>query len=356
MSDKDKTPSVKLPSARDISRTDFTPHGINRGRGSLKRPANKADLRKKRLVQTGAGVLVVALASGVGFGAYAMTRPEKDFSVSGKFGAAPTVKFPEVAPFAKSTVEKVISGGGAQLKKGETAYLDFATWQWTGAKKFEPQAKYKEQPATPSKVGESTGFKVLDDALTKATIGTRLLLTVKVADLGEAAQSMPLKKTDSLVFVIDVVTKQTPVTGAQAAQTDKKLPNVVAPKKEGEAPKIEIPKGADAPKELIVKTLVQGTGPVVTKGQQLVANYAGNIWRTNKEFDSSWTRGQGPATFEIGTGKVVSGWDKALVGQKAGSRVLIVIPPAEGYKDGNPDAGIKKDDVLVFVVDVLAGL
>ena len=45
----------------------------------------------------------------------------------------------------------------------------------------------------------------------------------------------------------------------------------------------------------------------------------------------------------------------ALVGQKVGSRVLVVVPPSEGYgKDGNQQAGIKGTDTLVFVVDILA--
>ena len=59
--------------------------------------------------------------------------------------------------------------------------------------------------------------------------------------------------------------------------------------------------------------------------------------------------------FVIGKGQVITGWDKALVGQKVGSRVLVVVPPSEGYgKDGNQQAGIKGTDTLVFVVDILA--
>src|SRR6185503_18862226 len=53
-------------------------------------------------------------------------------------------------------------------------------------------------------------------------------------------------------------------------------------------------------------------------------------------------------------GRVVPGWDKGLVGKKVGSRVLLVLPPAEGYgEQGNPDAGITKDDTLLFVVDIV---
>ncbi len=40
-----------------------------------------------------------------------------------------------------------------------------------------------------------------------------------------------------------------------------------------------------------------------------------------------------------------------------GSRVLLVIPPADGYgKAGNSSAGIKGTDTLVFVVDILGAV
>jgi peptidylprolyl isomerase len=54
-------------------------------------------------------------------------------------------------------------------------------------------------------------------------------------------------------------------------------------------------------------------------------------------------------------GQVIPGWDKGLVGQTVGSRVLLVIPPADGYGSaGSPQANIKGTDTLVFVVDILA--
>jgi peptidylprolyl isomerase len=69
-------------------------------------------------------------------------------------------------------------------------------------------------------------------------------------------------------------------------------------------------------------------------------------------FDSSWESGS-PATFEIGTGAVIPGWDEGLVDQTVGSQVLLVIPPAKGYPKGSPDGSIKPTDTLVFVVDIL---
>ncbi len=358
MSDNEKTPGVKLPSARDISRTDFTPHGINRGKGSLKRPANKAELRKKRLRQTGVTVLVLAVIAGVAGGAYALTRPERDFKISGAFNKDPKVTFPEVEPYTVSRTEQLIKGTGEQLKTGDTAYINFETYQWTGAKKHEEKsstyAKDGDGPAA-LPVGSDqggSGFKELDEAIKDARIGDRYLVTMPVKELGDTAAETGLKASDNVVFVIDVVTKQYPVTGEMAKQDDAKLPEVTKPKKDGEAPGIEVP-DADPPKELTVKTLIEGSGPAVQKGQKLAAHYKGVIWG-GKEFDSSYANGE-PASFQIGTGAVIPGWDKALVGVKAGSRVLLSIPPADGYGEkGNESAGIKGTDTLVFVVDILA--
>jgi len=80
----------------------------------------------------------------------------------------------------------------------------------------------------------------------------------------------------------------------------------------------------------------------------------GAIYASGTVFDSSWSRGV-PVTFSIGTGDVIPGWDSGLVGQPVGSRVLMVIPPAQGYgAEGNSSAGISGTDTLVFVVDILA--
>jgi peptidylprolyl isomerase len=122
----------------------------------------------------------------------------------------------------------------------------------------------------------------------------------------------------------------------------------------GEKPKVTVAKGSKPPKTLKSDVLSQGNGPVVKKGDLLVADYLGEVYKTGKVFDNSYDR-HVPAAFPIGTGSVIPGWDKTLVGLKAGSRVLLSIPPKQGYgKKGNPQAGIKGTDTLVFVVDVIA--
>ena len=119
----------------------------------------------------------------------------------------------------------------------------------------------------------------------------------------------------------------------------------------GDKPVLTFPEGG-APTGLQVQVLEEGSGPVVTAGRTIVVNYLGQVW-DGDIFDTSYDRGE-TIKFPIGTGAVIGGWDKGLVGQTVGSRVLLSVPPEHGYgMRGVPQAGIGGTDTLVFVVDVV---
>lgn len=115
----------------------------------------------------------------------------------------------------------------------------------------------------------------------------------------------------------------------------------------------------DAPNELMIALLKAGNGAVVQEGDSVVLNYTGILWGEKETFDSSWDDGA-PATLVAAdftttddqTG-VVPGFAQALIGQKVGSQVLVVIPPEFGYPAGSAPANIGEDATLVFVFDVL---
>jgi peptidylprolyl isomerase len=96
--------------------------------------------------------------------------------------------------------------------------------------------------------------------------------------------------------------------------------------------------------------LIQGAGDVVAEGATIVVNYEGVNWNTGEVFDSSFDRGS-PATF--GTAEVIAGFRDGLVGQKIGSRVIIIIPSDLGYGDAGSGELIKGGDTILFVVDIL---
>jgi peptidylprolyl isomerase len=120
----------------------------------------------------------------------------------------------------------------------------------------------------------------------------------------------------------------------------------------GTKPTLTFPTGSPST-SLQVKVLSQGKGPVIASGELMIADYLGQIWH-GKVFDNSYDRKQ-PIATPIGTGQVIKGWDTGLVGKRVGSRVLLVVPPADGYGSaGQSSAGIKGTDTLAFVVDIVS--
>ncbi|MEU6773972.1 FKBP-type peptidyl-prolyl cis-trans isomerase [Streptomyces sp. NPDC046759] len=130
------------------------------------------------------------------------------------------------------------------------------------------------------------------------------------------------------------------------------LPAITAGTKFGEKPTVA--KGPGEPsKDLAVKTVIAGSGRTVVENDFVQANYLGQIWSTGKVFDNSYDKGR-PLILQLAQGTVIDGWRYALTGKKTGSRVQIAVPPAYGYgKSGEPQAGIKGTDTLVFVIDVI---
>lgn len=121
----------------------------------------------------------------------------------------------------------------------------------------------------------------------------------------------------------------------------------------GTTPVLEFPEGA-APAGLQIVELSAGDGPLVRKGDTVTVNYHGVVWGKTKPFDSSFDRHQ-PASFGIGVGQVIRGWDQSVPGHTVGSRLLVSIPPEYGYGSrGVPQAGISGGDTLVFVIDIIS--
>ena len=115
-----------------------------------------------------------------------------------------------------------------------------------------------------------------------------------------------------------------------------------------------MPKGAP-PKNLVVQPLVEGAGRDGGRGRPLGVPVRRRRSGADGR-DVRLVRGSA-ASRELHRSarqQVIPGWDNGLIGQTVGSRVLLVVPPDDGYGTaGNPQAGIKGTDTLVFVVDIL---
>ena len=117
----------------------------------------------------------------------------------------------------------------------------------------------------------------------------------------------------------------------------------------GSDPVISIPNGRPDGK-LEVSTVIQGHGPVVRPKDYVLLNVEGKVWAGNRLVVDSFTDRQ-PQGLPLST--AMPAW-RRLAGQRVGSRVMMVVPPRDGFgPGGNPQANIMGSDTLVFVFDVV---
>jgi FKBP-type peptidyl-prolyl cis-trans isomerase FkpA len=103
-----------------------------------------------------------------------------------------------------------------------------------------------------------------------------------------------------------------------------------------------------------------GKGPEVVAGDEVEVHYVGRLggtrlsdWLgTGKEFDSSRSR-NAPATFKIGAGQLIRGWDIGMIGLKAGGVRKLIIPSSEAYGSKGIPPMIPPNATLIFEVEVL---
>ncbi|MFI6297358.1 FKBP-type peptidyl-prolyl cis-trans isomerase [Nonomuraea sp. NPDC050790] len=268
--------------------------------------------------------------------------------VAGNLNAKPTVTFPSGTPAAKSSFEVINAGTGPAIKSGDKLIVNLTVYDWDGkSNAFQGSSYDSKQPETIA-IDQQLP-KVLQDGFVKVKHGGRLL-AVMAADAAPQQQQQQAQPTK--VFVLDVVGgAPVPLKSATGEETKESIKGVKVVNPGGEkAPTLTTKTGDKPSKELVVKTVIKGTGKPVAANQTLDVHYTGKIWGTDKQFDSSWERGQ-PANFPLSG--VIQGWQKGLVGVPVGSRVVMSIPPDLGY-GAQEQNGIPANSTLVFVVDVLA--
>lgn len=117
-------------------------------------------------------------------------------------------------------------------------------------------------------------------------------------------------------------------------------------------PKIKAHKGP-APKRLVIREIVKGTGPKAKSGDVLTVNYVGALYSNGKVFDSSWRRDE-TFTFPLGRREVIEGWERGLTGMRVGGRRELIIPSVLAYGSKGSSPTIPPNSTLIFVVDLLA--
>ena len=116
-------------------------------------------------------------------------------------------------------------------------------------------------------------------------------------------------------------------------------------------PEVTIPEGSPS-YQLELEDITVGEGEEAKSGSLVEVHYVGVSWKSGKQFDASWDRGD-TFKFGLGKGQVIRGWDEGVAGMKVGGRRRITIPPDMAYGKRGAGGVIGPDETLVFVVDLV---
>jgi len=272
-------------------------------------------------------------------------------SVQGDTTSKPKVEFDNGYSVDNTQVETTVKGDGPKVGAQDTVTVDYVGINGRTGQEFDSSWK-SGQPATFSLgPGMITGF---NKALAGQTVGSRVVAAIPPED-GYGAQGNPqagIKGTDTLVFVIDIrEVTPTEATG-KPVPVPPDLPHLLTDQA-GLPARFHSVKGtAPAPDQVEVHPVLQGDGEAVTAGQTVTMSFLGEVYPAGSAFVKTY--GQSPQPFPIGQGQPLPCFDE-LVGQKLGSRVILICPPDSAFgPQGNPQAGIKGTDTLIFAIDLLS--
>lgn len=273
-------------------------------------------------------------------------------SIEAEPGSAPEVAWDGALEPDGTETEVLVEGDGETAETGDDVIAHI--WIGNGTDEQEVYSSYGE--------GGGPQLITLNESLlpsiATAVDGRAMGSIVAVASTAEEAYgeqgnpNLGIGNQDSVLFVVELLDLLTSGPSGQDREPAGWVPELV--EEDGSVTGFDFSDAPEPNRQLRTSVLVEGDGETVEEGQTIFVDYLGQVYGGDQPFDDSYSRGQ-PATFPIGVGQVVQGWDQSLVGQKVGSRVVVAIPPRLGYgSEGNEQAGISGTDTLYFVVDVLA--
>ena len=117
-------------------------------------------------------------------------------------------------------------------------------------------------------------------------------------------------------------------------------------------PEFRLPRGRP-PHRLVVKDLIEGSGPVAGEGDELTVEYVG-VRYSGAPFTNSWKRRK-PFRLTLGANSymVNPGWEKGLPGMRLGGRRELIVPPDLLFQGGAPPESTPAD-TLVYAIDLVA--
>lgn len=265
-------------------------------------------------------------------------------TVTGEYGTPPKVKVDSPWAIDKTRTKVLTPSDGDVVKEGQTVEVNYYGVDGRTGKTFD-ESFSRGAPIAFSLAQVVPGFS---KGLVGQRQGSRVVIAMPGKDGYDASGGNPqagIEVGDTLLFVVDLVGVQLPGPRGTAVAAKAGLPTVTD---KGGVPEIAVPK-TEPPSTLQVQPLIKGKGKKVGENDQITFDYRWVRWADGKLLEESYGGEPGQAALT----SLLPGMVKGLTGQTVGSRVLLVIPPADGYPDGNPTPSLGPNETLVMVVDLL---
>jgi peptidylprolyl isomerase len=268
---------------------------------------------------------------------------------SGPAGGDPAATFPTPLVAKSVEVADIVKGDGDAVGPDDAVAVSTSVYDGKSGSPLNTQQGPLIAAGLLSFVNGQFPFT---SAMSCTTVGSRFVITGSASDLF-GPDSLGLDPATTLVVVSDITAGFPGQADGVDQLPQSGFPSVVfTPRGQ---PGFTFP--AAVPTELGVAALKQGRGVTVKEGDNVFANVTGIVWGAKSTFASSWDN-QAPTPILAqklgadGSG-VVSGLATAIIGQQVGTRLLVVVPPSDGYPAGQEPSGVTAGDTLVFVVDIL---
>jgi peptidylprolyl isomerase len=263
----------------------------------------------------------------------------------------PKVKVAKGFKATKTTSRVITKGDGDKVVAGDSIKIKYVAVNGRTGKAFD-NSFTSNKPMTITLLPTSI-LKGFIKGLTDQTVGSRVLVSIAPKDgFGKPQTSLNLKKSDTMVFLFDIVAKVPPTAAGKAHSLPNDLPKLVLDSKHQPSKFAKTSKTSPKQTKESAHVVIQGKGPKVELGQTLSVQYVGQIYPAGKVFDSSWARGA-PTPFQLTEGQLIKCWTDELKGQRVGSRVVLVCPADVAYKKAGSPPDIKGGDTLIFSIDLL---
>ena len=103
---------------------------------------------------------------------------------------------------------------------------------------------------------------------------------------------------------------------------------------------------------LKVTKIKEGVGPKPVVGGEVVIHYTAYLKEGNKEFDSSFKRGE-PLHFVYGQKQIIEGLEIGISTMRMGGKAIIEIPASLAYGSKGLEPNIPANSALIYHVELL---